>query len=145
MAGLLPERKGPKRKAKLTGDTVAAIRRLREGGASYRAVAAAIGVSEGSVRNALKPAGADVDSDEPCVPTGSDDPLPQEQEQEQEVDVEAGPEVEVGPEPEVGAGAEDDFPSRTACSIARTSTARLFLTVERLHSSEIKQALGNLI
>jgi hypothetical protein len=27
----------PKRKSKLTGDTVAAIRRLREGGASYRA------------------------------------------------------------------------------------------------------------
>ncbi|HZE15764.1 MAG TPA: helix-turn-helix domain-containing protein, partial [Mycobacterium sp.] len=64
VAGLLPERKGPKRKSKLTGDTVAAIRRLREGGASYRAVAAATGVSEGSVRNALKPAGADVGSDE---------------------------------------------------------------------------------
>ena len=64
VAGLLPERKGPKHKSKLTGDTVAAIRRLREGGASYRAVAAATGVSEGSVRNALKPAGADVDTDE---------------------------------------------------------------------------------
>ena len=38
VAGLVPERKGPKRKSKLTGDTVAAIRRLREGGASYRAV-----------------------------------------------------------------------------------------------------------
>ena len=84
VAGLVPERKGPKRKSKLTGDTVAAIRRLRDAGASYRSVAAATGVSEGSVRNALKPAGADVDSDEPCVPTGSDDPLPQEQEQEQE-------------------------------------------------------------
>ena len=36
VAGLLAERKGPKRKSKLTGDTVAAIRRLREGGASYR-------------------------------------------------------------------------------------------------------------
>ena len=53
VAGLLAERKGPKRKSKLTGDTVAAIRRLREGGASYRAVAAATGVSEGSVCNAL--------------------------------------------------------------------------------------------
>ena len=82
VAGLVPERKGPKRKSKLTGDTVAAIRRLRDAGASYRSVAAATGVSEGSVRNALKPARADVDSDEPCVPTGSDDPLPQEQEQE---------------------------------------------------------------
>src|ERR1700731_5229578 len=29
------------------------------------------------------------------------------------------------------------IPSRTACSITRTSTARLFLTVDRLHSSEI--------
>ena len=55
LAGLLAERKGPKRKSKLTGDTVAAIRRLREDGASYRAIAAATGVSEGSVRNALKP------------------------------------------------------------------------------------------
>ena len=53
VAGLLAERKGPKRKSKLTGDTVAAIRRLREDGASYRAIAAATGVSEGSVRNAL--------------------------------------------------------------------------------------------
>ena len=59
MAGLLPERKGPKRKSKLTDATVAAIHRLRESGASLRAVAAATGVSEGSVRNALKPAGAD--------------------------------------------------------------------------------------
>ena len=53
MAGLLAERKGPKRKSKLTGDTVAAIRRLREDGASYRGIAAETGVSEGSVRNAL--------------------------------------------------------------------------------------------
>lgn len=116
VAGLLPERKGPKRKSKLTGDTVAAIRRLREGGASYRAVAAATGVSEGSVRNALKPAGADVDSDEPCAPTGSDDPLPQEQ--EQEVDVVAEPEVEVGSEPEVDAGAEDDCPATASAVMA---------------------------
>jgi len=34
LAGLLAERKGPKRKSKLTGDTVAAIRRLREYGSS---------------------------------------------------------------------------------------------------------------
>ena len=112
VAGLLPEHKGPKRKSKLTGDTITAILRLREGGVSYRAIAAAIGVSEGSVRNALKPAGADVEGDEPCAPTSSDDPLPQEQEQEQEqeqdVDVEAEQEAEVGPVPEVDAGVEDD-------------------------------------
>ena len=87
VAGLLPERKGPKRKSKLTGDTVAAIRRLRAGGASYRAVAAGTGVSEGSVRNALKPAGADIDTDEPAS-----QPVPMihsEQEQEAEPKVEA--------------------------------------------------------
>jgi prepilin-type processing-associated H-X9-DG protein len=118
VAGLLPEPKGPKRKSKLTADTVAAIGGLRAGGASYRAIAAATGVSEGSVRNALKPAGADVDSDEPCIPTDSDDPLPQEQEQEQEVDVEAGPEVEVGPEPEVVVCGEDDCPATASAVIA---------------------------
>ena len=53
VAGLLAERKGPKRKSKLTGDTVAAICRLRAGGASYRGIAADTGVSVGSVRNAL--------------------------------------------------------------------------------------------
>jgi hypothetical protein len=116
VAGLLPERKGPKRKSKLTGDTVAAIRRLREGGASYRAIAAAIGVSEGSVRNALKPAGADADTDEPCAPTGSDDPLPQEQEQEQE--------VEVGSVPEIDAGAGDDC-AATALAVVATTPVRV--------------------
>src|SRR6267142_4114177 len=50
VAGLLAEPKGPKRKSKLTADTVAAIRRLREGGVSYRGIAAAAGVSVGSVR-----------------------------------------------------------------------------------------------
>ena len=59
VAGLLAERKGPKRKSKLTADMVAAIRRLRESGASYRAVAAETGVSQGSVRTALVPAGSD--------------------------------------------------------------------------------------
>jgi hypothetical protein len=122
VAGLLPERKGPKRKSKLTGDTVTAIRRLRAGGASYRAVAAATGVSEGSVRNALKPAGADVDSDEPCVPTGSDDLVPPEQ--EQEVDVEAEPGVDAGPEPGVDVGAEDDGPA-TACAVMAAPPVRV--------------------
>ncbi|KZS58097.1 hypothetical protein A4G28_05780 [Mycobacterium ostraviense] len=108
VAGLLPERKGPKRKSKLSADTVAAIYRLREGGASYRAVAAATGVSEGSVRNALRPAAADVESDEPRTPTGCDDPLGEEQEQEQEVDVES--------EAQVDDGAEDDC-AATACAV----------------------------
>jgi hypothetical protein len=107
VAGLLPERKGPKRKSKLTGDTVAVIRRLREGGVSYRAVAAATGVSEGSVRNALRP--TDGDTDAHCAPTGSDVPLPQEQ--EQSVDVE--PEVEVGG----GAGDEGDCPATVSDAV----------------------------
>jgi hypothetical protein len=82
VAGLLPERKGPKRKSKLIDATVTTIRRMRDSGASYRAIAAATGVSQGSVCTVLKPAGADVDNDESCAPTNSDDPLPQEQDQE---------------------------------------------------------------
>ncbi|HTX52460.1 MAG TPA: helix-turn-helix domain-containing protein [Candidatus Baltobacteraceae bacterium] len=117
VAGLLPEHKGPKRKSKLIDTTVAAIHRLRETGASLRAVAAATGVSEGSVRNALKSAGADVDKDEPCAPTGSDDPLPQEQEQEQEADVEAKRQIDVGPVFEVDAGGEDGC-AAAACAVA---------------------------
>ena len=50
VAGLLPETKGPKRKSKLTANVVAKIQRLRQDGASYRAIIAATGVSHGSVR-----------------------------------------------------------------------------------------------
>jgi len=103
VAGLLPERKGPKRKSKLTANTVAAIRGLREGGASYRSIATVTGVSEGSVRNAVKPAGADVD--ESCTPTDSDDPLPQDQEQE------VGGEAELPLVTEAGSGGQDDCPA----------------------------------
>ena len=117
VAGLLPERKGPKRKSKLIDTTVAAIHRLRETGASLRAVAAATGVSEGSVRNALKSAGNDVEGDKPCTPAGSDDPLPQEQEQEQEADVEAKRQIDVGPVSEVDAGGEDGC-AAAACAVA---------------------------
>jgi transposase len=115
MAGLLPQRKGPKRKSKLTGDIVAVIRRLREAGASLRAVAAATGVSEGSVRNALKPAGADIDGDEPCAPSGSDDPLHQDQDQDQDQDQEVGAEAEYETEawsvPKGGSWSEFDCPA----------------------------------
>jgi hypothetical protein len=64
VAGLLTERNGPKRKSKLTPDTVAAIRLLRAGAASYRTVAATVGASLGSVDNALRliHTGADADS-----------------------------------------------------------------------------------
>ena len=95
LAGLLAERKGPKRKSKLTGDTVAAIRRLREDGSSYRAIAAAAGVSEGSVRNALK----DTDTEEPCAPIGSDAHRRTE------------PEIEVEREVEIEVRTEEDCPA----------------------------------
>src|SRR6202022_4175371 len=74
VSGLLAEPKGPKRKSKLTADTVAAIRRLREDGSSYRAIAAATGVSAGSVRNALTDTDTDTDTDteDSGAPTGSD-------------------------------------------------------------------------
>ena len=72
VAGLLGERKGPKRKSKLTDDTVADIRRLREGGASYRGIAADIGVSQGSVRNALILAEDGTPPEAACSATTSD-------------------------------------------------------------------------
>ncbi|MGB5112705.1 MAG: ISAs1 family transposase, partial [Mycobacterium sp.] len=74
MAGLFGERKGPKRKSKLTDDTVATIRRLRDGGASYRTIATETGVSLGSIRNALKHTDTDTDTDTEggCSTTDSD-------------------------------------------------------------------------
>jgi prepilin-type processing-associated H-X9-DG protein len=94
VGGLLAERKGPKRKSKLTGKTVAAICRLRAGGASYRGIAAGTGVSVGSVRNALKD--TDTDTEEPGVPTGSDAQLPPEPEIEGECEVEIEAKAEQG-------------------------------------------------
>ena len=111
LAGLLAERKGPKRKSKLTGDTVAAIRRLREDGASYRAIVAAAGVSEGSVRNALTD--TDTDTEEPCAPTGSDADRRTEPEIEVEREVEREVEIEVR--------AEEDCPATiSAASVTDT-------------------------
>ena len=95
VAGLLAERKGPKRKSKLIAATVAAIARLRDGGASYRAIAAATGVSQGSVRAALLLADADGDTEQPCAPAGSEDFLQSEPGSEPE------PQPEPGSEPEV--------------------------------------------
>jgi transposase-like protein len=86
VAGLLGERKGPKRKSKLSADTVAAIRRMREGGASYRGIAADIGVSQGSVRNALVLAEDGTPTEEACPATTSDTPP----EPEAEVEAEQG-------------------------------------------------------
>jgi prepilin-type processing-associated H-X9-DG protein len=80
VAGLLGERKGPKRKSKLTDDTIATIGRLRDGGASYRIIATETGVSLGSILNALKLADTDTDTDteEGCSTTDSDASAPPE-------------------------------------------------------------------
>ena len=89
VAGLLGERKGPKCKSKLTADTVAAICALRDGGASYRAIAAETGVSEGSVRNALVLAEGGTGTEEACLAATSGTPAEPESEVEVEKDCSA--------------------------------------------------------
>ncbi len=58
VAGLVPDRKGPRRASKLTPAVVARIRELDEQGLGKAWIAAAAGVSESSVRSVLRPAGA---------------------------------------------------------------------------------------
>ncbi|MGB5150677.1 MAG: hypothetical protein WBN99_12110, partial [Mycobacterium sp.] len=94
LVGLLGERKGPKRKSKLTADTVAVIRRLRDGGASYRGIAAETGVSEGSVRNAIVLADDGTHTGETCPATPTD--TSPEPEPEPESEAVAGHEVDAG-------------------------------------------------
>ena len=60
VAGLVPDRKGPRRASKLTPAVVARIRELDGQGLGKAGIAAAAGVSESSVRNVLRPAGGDV-------------------------------------------------------------------------------------
>ncbi|BBZ06946.1 hypothetical protein MDOR_11150 [Mycolicibacterium doricum] len=111
VAGLLAERKGPKRRSKLTADTVAAIHRLRGGGASYRAIAAETGVSRGSVRNALVLTHGGPRTEEPCLATTSDAPVEREPEPEAEVEAEAEPAVEA----EAKAQAKTEAKVETGC------------------------------
>jgi len=59
--GLVPDKHGPKRASKLTPSVIADIRARRQTGASLRAVAAATGVSTGSVRRALTPVARELD------------------------------------------------------------------------------------
>ena len=59
VAGLVPDRKGPRRASKLTPGVVARIRELDGQGLGKARIAAAAGVSESSVRNVLRPAGGD--------------------------------------------------------------------------------------
>ncbi len=100
VGGLLAEPKGPKRRSKLTGDTVAHIHRLRAGGASYRGIAAETSVSVGSVRNALVLVEGDTPTEEPCRATVSD----------------TSPEPEPEPEPEAEAKPEPEADCRIAVS-----------------------------
>jgi hypothetical protein len=58
VSGLVPEVKGPRRASKLTPAVLARIAGLDGQGMSRARIAAACGVSESSVRNALRPAGA---------------------------------------------------------------------------------------
>ena len=58
VAGLVPEGKGPRRASKLTPPVLARIAGLDGQGMSRARIAAACGVSESSVRNALRPAGS---------------------------------------------------------------------------------------
>ncbi|HEX7538100.1 MAG TPA: helix-turn-helix domain-containing protein, partial [Dermatophilaceae bacterium] len=53
VAGLVPDKRGPKGPSRLTDDLAADIRGRRRGGASLRAIAAAVGVSTNTVRRAL--------------------------------------------------------------------------------------------
>jgi transposase len=79
VAGLVPEAKGPRRASKLTPRVVARIRGLDGQGMSRAQIAAACGVSESSVRNALRPAGPagrDEDEDAAAEPAGAGAGLP---------------------------------------------------------------------
>ena len=104
IAGLLGERKGPKRRSKLTQDTVATIRSLRQGGASYRKIATAAGVSIGSIRIALTEidTGTGTGIGEGCGTTLSD----AEEEHEAEPGAEPEPEPERELEPVSAVAAE---------------------------------------
>lgn len=67
--GLVPEAKGPKGPSRLSVDVVARIRALRGSGLSLRAVGDAVGVSEFSVRRALKLAADQAPADSAAEPT----------------------------------------------------------------------------
>jgi len=124
VAGLLAEAKGPKRKSKLTADTIAAIRRLREGGASYRGIGADIGVSQGSVRNAIVLAEDDTRTEEARSATTSDtspEPEPEpEPEPDPESEIEPESESEIEPESEL-----DDEAGRDCSAVASGDRAAL--------------------
>ena len=75
VAGLVPARKGPRRASKLTPEVMARIGEASGQGTSAARIAAAEGVSESSVRNALRPARPAAAAGDPDVggPAGGGD------------------------------------------------------------------------
>ena len=70
VAGLVPDRKGPRRASKPTPGVVARIRELYRQGLGKRDIAVAAGVSESSVRNVLRPGGAVISPEGPLRRAG---------------------------------------------------------------------------
>ena len=83
VAALIPDRKGPRRPSALTPQKVARIRELDAQGMRKAAIAAAAGVSETSVRNVLRAAGATEPAPEdeaaPAAEEPADEPLTAEE------------------------------------------------------------------
>ena len=83
VAALIPDRKGPRRPSALTPQKVARIRELDAQGIRKAAIAAAAGVSETSVRNVLRAAGATEpapqDEAAPAAEEPADEPLTAEE------------------------------------------------------------------
>jgi hypothetical protein len=83
VAALIPDRKGPRRPSALTPQKVARIRELDAQGMRKAAIAAAAGVSETSVRNVLRAAGATEpapqDEAAPAAEEPADEPLTAEE------------------------------------------------------------------
>src|SRR5208283_1845998 len=83
VAALIPDRKGPRRPSALTPQKVARIRGLDAQGMRKAAIAAAAGVSETSVRNVLRAAGATEPAPEdeaaPAAEEPADEPLTAEE------------------------------------------------------------------
>lgn len=67
VGGLVPDKRGPKGPSRLTDDMVADIRGRRAGGASLRAIAAAVGVSTNTVQRALPAPAPEVASPTPAA------------------------------------------------------------------------------
>ena len=79
VAGLVPDRKGPRRASKLTPGVVTRIRELDGQGLSKAGIAVVAGVSESSVRSVLRPAGAGGDDGPGGGAAGPADPVAGEQ------------------------------------------------------------------